>query len=89
MRAGVAKNAPRTWREVVLDPQRLSPLFWLALIVICLLAVLSGYQVSFSLHEGFRFEPAAAQTAVQKTHRALASACLPLTVHCRVDHDHS
>jgi hypothetical protein len=70
------------WRKVAGGPQRLSPLFWLALVVICLLAVLSGYQVSFSIHEGFRFEPAAPQVTEQRFHRAFRAAGVPLPLLC-------
>jgi hypothetical protein len=34
------------------------PPFWLAVVIICLLAVIWDYQVPISIAEGFRFEPA-------------------------------
>ena len=51
----------------------------------CLLAALSGYQVSFSLQEGFRFEPATRQAAVDGAQAVRASAGFPLTVRHRAN----
>jgi hypothetical protein len=87
MRAAVAKGFLVMWRKVAVGPQRLSPLFWLALVVICLLAVLSGYQVSFSIHEGFRFEPAAPQVTEQRFYRAFRATGVPLTPRYQAGYD--